>query len=241
MLLFVPRESENGHRIIGNAFAVLGFLVSLPLLWRFDAATPGYQFRENVDWIPSIGAHYTLGIDGISYLLVMLTTALGLISILSSWSAIQTRRKEYYILFLLLQVGMLGVFMALDFFLFYLFWEVMLVPMYFLIGVWGSDRRLYAAIKFFLYTLAGSVLMLLAILTLYYRAHEVTGQPYTFDIPDAAGRRAAVLDAPAAVPVLGLLLRLRHQGADVPVPHLAARRAHRSAHGRLRHSGGRAA
>ena len=99
----------------------------------------------------------------------MLTTLLGAISILSSWSAIQTRKKEYYILFLLLQTGMLGVFMSLDFFLFYLFWEVMLVPMYFLIGVWGSDRRLYAAIKFFLYTLAGSVLMLLAILALYFK------------------------------------------------------------------------
>ena len=183
VLLFVPRESENGHRILGNLFGVLGFLVSLPLLWRFDSAIPGYQFHENANWIPSIGAHYTLGIDGISFLMVILTTSLGLISILSSWSAIQMRRKEYYILFLLLQVGMLGVFMSLDFFLFYLFWEVMLVPMYFLIGVWGSERRLYAAIKFFLYTLAGSVLMLLAILTLYYRAHEVTGQPYTFDIP----------------------------------------------------------
>ena len=183
LLLFVPRESENAHRVLGNAFGVLGFLVSLPLLWRFDPAVAGYQFRESLEWIPSIGARYTLGIDGISYLLVMLTTLLGLISILSSWSAIQIRKKEYYILFLLLQVGMLGVFMALDFFLFYLFWEVMLVPMYFLIGVWGSERRLYAAIKFFLYTLAGSVLMLLAILALYYRAHEVTGQPYTFDVP----------------------------------------------------------
>ena len=118
----------------------------------------------------------------------MLTTILGAISILSSWSAIQNRKKEYYILFLLLQTGMLGVFMSLDFFLFYLFWEVMLVPMYFLIGVWGSDRRLYAAIKFFLYTLAGSVLMLLAILALYYRAHEVTGAArYTFDIPTLLG------------------------------------------------------
>ena len=137
----------------------------------FNVGIAGYQFRETADWIPSIGAHYTLGIDGISFLLVMLTTLLGAISILSSWSAIKMRKKEYYILFLLLQVGMLGVFMSLDFFLFYLFWEVMLVPMYFLIGVWGSDRRLYAAIKFFLYTLAGSVLMLLAILALYYRAH----------------------------------------------------------------------
>src|ERR1700676_3644520 len=185
LLLFVPRDSENAHRVIGNLFAFLGLIVSLPLLWRFslDPGAPRFQFSENANWIPSIGAHYTLGIDGISLLLVILTTFLGAISILSSWSAIKMRTKEYYILFLLLQVGMLGVFMALDFFLFYLFWEVMLVPMYFLIGVWGSDRRLYAAIKFFLYTLAGSVLMLLAILALYYRAQEVTGAPYTFDIP----------------------------------------------------------
>ncbi len=129
---------------------------------------PGFQLIEKAAWIPSIGADYRLGIDGISLLLIMLTTLLGAIAILSSWSAIKTRVKEYYILLLLLQVGMLGVFMSLDFFLFYVFWEVMLVPMYFLIGVWGSDRRLYAAIKFFLYTLAGSVLMLLAILAMYY-------------------------------------------------------------------------
>ena len=189
VLLFVPREWDNAQRVIGNVFGMLGLVVSLPLIWRFQIGTPGYQFRESYDWIPSIGAHYSLGIDGISFLLVMLTTILGAISILSSWSAIQTRKKEYYILFLLLQTGMLGVFMALDFFLFYLFWEVMLVPMYFLIGVWGSDRRLYAAIKFFLYTLAGSVLMLLAILALYYRAHEVAGAgaPYTFDIPTLLG------------------------------------------------------
>src|SRR5690242_1620763 len=162
---------------------MLGFVVSLPLVWRFQIGTPGYQFRENYDWIPSIGAHYSLGIDGISFLLVMLTTLLGTISILSSWSAIQNRKKEYYILFLLLQTGMLGVFMALDFFLFYLFWEVMLVLMYFLIGVWGSDRRLYAAIKFFLYTLAGSVVMLLAILALYFYAPVPAGGTRTFDVP----------------------------------------------------------
>ena len=163
-LLFVPRESENGHRILGNLFAFVGFILSLPLIWRFSLSPTAdrYQFVENHDWIPSIGAHYSLGIDGISLLLVMLTTFLGMIAILSSWSAIHLRTKEYYILFLLLQVGMLGVFMSLDFFLFYMFWEVMLVPMYFLIGVWGSERRLYAAIKFFLYTLAGSVVMLLA-------------------------------------------------------------------------------
>src|SRR3979490_2839606 len=180
LLLFVPRESENAHRVIGNLFAFLGLIVSLPLMWRLSLApdAPRFQFYENHEWIPSIGAHYTLGIDGISLCLVILTTLLGAISILSSWDAIKIRRKEYYILFLLLQVGMLGVFMALDFFLFYMFWEVMLVPMYFLIGVWGSDRRLYAAIKFFLYTLVGSVIMLLGILALYFKSGGGT-----FDVP----------------------------------------------------------
>src|SRR5258705_5135822 len=185
LLLFVPRDSENAHRVIGNLFAFLGLIVSLPLMWRFSLApdAPRFQFYENHEWVPSIGAHYTLGIDGISLCLVILTTLLAAISILSSWDAIKIRRKEYYILFLLLQVGMLGVFMALDFFLFYMFWEVMLVPMYFLIGVWGSDRRLYAAIKFFLYTLAGSVVMLLGILALYFYAPAAADGTRTFDVP----------------------------------------------------------
>jgi len=178
LLLFVPRESGNAHRVLGNLFGMLGFIVSLPLVAWFQVGKSGYQFQETASWIPSIGATYHLGIDGISFLLVMLTTLLGAISILSSWSAIQLRKKEYYILFLLLQTGMLGVFMSLDFFLFYVFWEVMLVPMYFLIGVWGSDRRLYAAIKFFLYTLAGSVVMLLGILAIYFKAGGAT-----FDVP----------------------------------------------------------
>jgi NADH-quinone oxidoreductase subunit M len=181
-LLFIPRESQTLHRIVGNFFGILGFAVSIPLVLHFPVGFQDFTFRESADWIPSIGARYSLGIDGISFLLVMLTTVLGMIAILSSWSAIQTRTKEYYILLLLLQTGMLGVFMSLDFFLFYVFWEVMLVPMYFLIGVWGSDRRLYAAIKFFLYTLAGSVLMLLGILALYFNAAKATGVQ-TFDIP----------------------------------------------------------
>ena len=237
VLLFVPRDSENAHRVIGNLFGFLGLIVSLPLIWRFSLARRArYQFRETHDWIPSIGAHYSLGIDGISLLLVMLTTLLGAISILSSWSAIKMRTKEYYILFLLLQVGMLGVFMSLDFFLFY--------------HVLGSDARadvfpdrrvgqrppLYAAIKFFLYTLVGSVLMLLGILALYFTGAGGVHVRHSH----AAGVRPAVLDTHyAGAAVLGVLLRLRDQGADVPVPHLAARRAHRSAHGRLRHPGGR--
>ena len=182
LLLAVSRESQMLHRLVGNLFGVLGFVVSLPLVMHFPVGSAGYEFKESAAWIPSIGAKYALGIDGISLLLVMLTTFLGMLAILSSWAAIQTRTKEYYILMLLLQTGMLGVFLSLDFFLFYVFWEVMLVPMYFLIGVWGSERRLYAAIKFFLYTLAGSVIMLLAILALYFNAEKMN-IVQTFDIP----------------------------------------------------------
>jgi NADH-quinone oxidoreductase subunit M len=182
LLMFVPRDEQFLHRVVGNLFGALGFLVSLPLVTRFRIGESGYSFKESAAWIPSIGARYSLGIDGISLLLIMLTTLLGMLAILSSWSAIQQRTKEFYILMLLLQTGMLGVFMSLDFFLFYVFWEVMLVPMYFLIGVWGSERRLYAAIKFFLYTLAGSVIMLLGILALYFNATKNTGVQ-TFDIP----------------------------------------------------------
>jgi NADH-quinone oxidoreductase subunit M len=182
LLLFLPRAKENAHRIAGNVFGVLGFLVSLPLIRWFKPGWGHFAFEETAEWIPSIGAKYHLGIDGISLLLVMLTTLLGMIAILSSWSAIHARTKEYYILLLLLQTGMIGVFVSLDFFLFYVFWEVMLVPMYFLIGVWGSDRRLYAAIKFFLYTLAGSVVMLLAILALYFYTPVEPGATRTFDV-----------------------------------------------------------
>ena len=187
LLLFVPRENKNAVRWIANIFALAGLLVSLPLVPWFWAQRfqPGFKFIEGAPntWIPSIGAGFYLGIDGISFLLIMLTTLLGWISILSSWSAIEERTKEYYAWFLVLQTGMLGVFMALDFFLFFVFWEAMLVPMYLLIGIWGGPRKLYAAIKFFLYTLLGSVLMLLGILFLYFNNHSVTGV-YTFSIPE---------------------------------------------------------
>ncbi len=182
-LLFIPAENKNAIRWWGNVVMFVGFLVSLPLVFWFSSApaTEGlFKFVEKAPWIPAIGASYHLGIDGISLLLIMLTTVLGFLATLSSWSGIQERTKEYYAMFMLLQAGMLGVFMSLDLFLFYVFWEVMLVPMYFIIGVWGGPRKLYAAIKFFLYTLAGSVLMLLGILALYFRYHTDTGR-YTFN------------------------------------------------------------
>ena len=167
VLLFLPASNRGLIRIWANLTSLAGFLVSLPLVFRFGKNVAGFQFEEHFDWIPSLGAHYHLGMDGISLLLVMLTTMMGFIATLCSWSAIEDRAKEYYAMFLLLQTGMIGVFISLDFFLFYVFWEVMLLPMYFLIGIWGGPRREYAAIKFFLFTLVGSVLMLVAILVLY--------------------------------------------------------------------------
>jgi NADH-quinone oxidoreductase subunit M len=182
VLLFIPSENARAIKIWANVAAFLGFLVSLPLVFNFDP-TKDFQFPERAAWIPSIGASYHIAIDGLGLLLVMLTTLLGFIAILSSWNAIQTRLKEYYAFFLLLQTAMLGVFMARDFLLFFVFWETVLVPMYFIIAIWGGERRVYAAIKFMIFTLIGSVLMLLGILMLYYQ-HWVQFQTYSFDIAD---------------------------------------------------------
>jgi NADH-quinone oxidoreductase subunit M len=181
LLLFVNKQNENAIRWIANVFAFVGFVVSIPLWFNYNPQDAEYQFVERLPWIPSVGAEYFLGIDGFSMLLILLTTMMGFIAVLSSWNAITERVKEYYIFLLMLQTGMLGAFMALDFLLFFLFWEVMLVPMYFLIGIWGSANRLYSAIKFFLYTLVGSVVMLLGILAMYFAYHADTGV-YTFDV-----------------------------------------------------------
>ena len=181
LLLFVNKRHEDAIRWIANLFALAGFVVSLPLWFWYESANPGWQFQEHAEWIPSIGASYFLAVDGFSALMVLLTTLMGVIAILSSWTAITERVKEYYIFMLVLQTGMIGAFVSLDFLLFFLFWEVMLVPMYFLIGVWGGGRRLYSAVKFFLYTLVGSVVMLLGILALYFYNIEA-GNPATFDV-----------------------------------------------------------
>ncbi len=209
VLLFVPKENKSAVRWIANFFSLGGFLISLPLVPMFWAQRfePGFKFIEGTpnNWIPSIGAGYVIGIDGISFLLIMLTTLLGWISILSSWTAIENRVKEYYVWFLILQTGMLGVFMALDFFLFFVFWEAMLVPMYLLIGIWGGPRKLYAAIKFFLYTLAGSVLMLLGILFLYFHHHVLTGI-YTFSLTALYETAPKIYSDPAYGPTIATVL-----------------------------------
>jgi NADH-quinone oxidoreductase subunit M len=181
LLLFVGRERMGFIRNLAFVFSLASFVVSLLLPINYDPSTAAVQFSEQANWIPSIGVSYFFGLDGISLWLVMLTTFLSPIAVLCSFESIKQRAKEYYIFLLVLETGMLGVFLSLDFFLFYVFWEVMLVPMYFLIGVWGSDRRLYSAIKFFLYTLFGSVVMLLGILAIYFYAGPRLGH-YTFNV-----------------------------------------------------------
>jgi len=185
ILLLPPfKGRDNAVRWTANLVGLLGFLVSLPLWFWYDRQAGGFQLVERHPWIASIGVQYLFGVDGITVLLILLTTLLGAIAILSSWTAITDRVRGYYVFILLLQTGMLGVFCALDMFLFYVFWEVMLVPMYFLIGIWGGARRLYAAIKFFLYTLVGSVVMLLGILALYFQSKKVPAfaETGTFDV-----------------------------------------------------------
>ncbi len=175
LVALLPRESQRAIRGWATAISVVEFLASLALWSGFVASESGWQFEERRSWLPGLGASYHLGMDGISLLLVLLTTLLTAVSVISSYRAVGHKTREYYALLLVLETGMLGTFVALDLLLFYIFWEGMLVPMYFLIGVWGGPRRIYAAIKFFLYTMAGSVLMLVAILWLYFLHRQVAG------------------------------------------------------------------
>ncbi len=181
-LLLVPRRHVTFLKSAAVAIAVLTFALSVPLYTGFNGDSADYQFEESRAWMPSLGVSYHVGIDGISLLLVLLTTFLSPLAIASAWHAVEDRLKEFVVTLLVLETGMLGVFVSLDLFLFYVFWEAMLIPMYFLIGVWGGPRRIYAAIKFVLYTMVGSVLMLVAILALYHQHGAATGT-YTFDVP----------------------------------------------------------
>jgi NADH-quinone oxidoreductase subunit M len=163
----IPRSSPQASRNFGIAIALATFVASLGLLIWFDRGVGGEQFTVDMPWISTPEIHFHVAIDGISLWLILLSTLLTPICMLVSWQAVQDRVKEFFAFLLLLEFGLVGVFMAQDLFLFYVFWEVSLVPMYFLIGIWGHDRRIYAAVKFFLYTMAGSMLMLVAIIYLY--------------------------------------------------------------------------
>jgi NADH-quinone oxidoreductase subunit M len=193
LLALFPASAARAARTFALAVATLEFLVSIPLWTRFAAASAGFQFAESIDWIPDYGITYAVGIDGLSLVLILLTTLLTPVSLLFSVTHIEKEVRGFSIAFLLLETGMIGSLAALDLALFYVFWEVMLVPMYFIIGIWGGTRRIYAAMKFFLFTMAGSLLMFLAILYLAVRHHTVTGE-WSFLLEDLA-----TLDLPAGV------------------------------------------
>jgi NADH-quinone oxidoreductase subunit M len=182
MLMLMPREQVQGLRRSAFFYSLIPFALSLVLFAKFDSTQASFQFVEKAAWIPSFNIHYYVGVDGISLFLVLLTTFLTPLVILASWGDIEKRVREYMIFMLLLESGMLGAFLALDLFLFYVFWEVMLVPMYFIIGVWGGPRRVYAAIKFVLFTMTGSLPMLVAILYLVWSYAQAHGGQVSFDL-----------------------------------------------------------
>ncbi len=181
MLLFL-RGRASAYKATALVTSLATFALSVYLYTQFKTDTAAFQFQENFRWIESFGIRYHVGVDGISMLMIMLTTFLSVIAIIGSWNYVKDRELAFFISLLLLETGMIGVFTAMDLFLFYVFWEIQLIPMYFIIGIWGGERRIYAAIKFFLYTFAGSVLMLVAILAVvfWYSSHGAGG--VTFDI-----------------------------------------------------------
>jgi NADH-quinone oxidoreductase subunit M len=176
-MFVVLMTSEESAKKVALLAALIEFVMSLPLWPLFQDAASGFQFATSIPWIPQWGISYRLGLDGISVLLLLLTTFLWPLTILGSFKYIARRQKAFYAMMLLLETGVIGVFAATDLFLFFMFWEIMLVPMYFIIGIWGGERRIYAAIKFFLYTAIGSLLMLVAILYLFFKYKALTGVP----------------------------------------------------------------
>jgi NADH-quinone oxidoreductase subunit M len=181
LLFLLPDGNARVIRLFANIATAVTFVVSLLLIPSFHTNTSGFQLVERASWIPSIGAQYLIGIDGISLVLILLSTLMSFVAVLCSWNSVPERAKLYYAMILLLETGIIGVFVSLDLFLFYIFWDVVLIPMYFIIGIFGGSRRSYAAIKFFLYTLLGSVFLLLGILALYFQYGQATGA-YTFEL-----------------------------------------------------------
>lgn len=166
LILFINKNQTNTIKYAGIGISTITFIFSLILYFQFDPANPDFQFIDKFQWINGLHIHFHVGVDGMSLLLVLLTTFLTPLTLVSSWSSIQDKVKEFTFFFLMLEVGMLGVFISLDLFLFYIFWEAMLIPMYFIIGIWGGKERIYAAVKFFIYTMFGSLLMLVALIWL---------------------------------------------------------------------------
>ena len=184
-VMCTPKSETSLHRGLGLAFTTITLLVSLMVLGSYRLPEPGFQFVFDVEWIPALGAHFKTGVDGMSIFLVLLTTLLMPLTLLCTGKAIERNVREFIAAMLVLETGMLGAFVALDIFLFYVFWEVMLIPMYLLIGIWGGQRRLYASIKFVIYTMVGSLLMLVAILYMVAQYKQLSGH-YSFDYEQLA-------------------------------------------------------
>ena len=180
-IMCTPKTEQSLQRGLGITFTAINFLVSLAVLRYFDPKASGFQLVFDTEWIPGLGAHFKTGIDGISLYLVILTTLLMPLTLLGTRASVERHAREFMAAMLVLEAGMLGAFVALDLFLFYTMWEVMLIPMYLLIGIWGGQRRLYASIKFVIYTMVGSLCMLVAIFYVYVKAGAVLGT-YTTDL-----------------------------------------------------------
>jgi len=181
-LFFVNNQRKQTVKLVGIVTSLVTFVLSLHLYFYFDSGVTGFQFVQQFVWIGGLNISYHVGIDGLSLLMILLTTFLTPIALLGTWNSIERRIKEYTMMILLLETGMIGVFASLDLFLFYIFWEAMLIPMYFIIGLWGGQERVYAAVKFFLYTLFGSLLMLVAIIALGYVASTEPGGAFTTNL-----------------------------------------------------------
>ena len=231
-VLWAPEERAK-H--LALRWSALTFLLSLGLWWAYDPGLGGgYQLLSSTPWIGQWGASYAVGLDGISLFMVLLTTLTTPLAILGSFNYITKRERAFYALMLLLEVGVVGVFAAADLFLFYVFFELTLVPMYFIVGIWGGERRIYAAVKFFLYTAFGSLLMLVGVLYLYFRARTLTGAP-SFAFLDLM--QVSLSPVEQLWLLRGVRPRLCDQGPTLPVPHLAARRARRGADSRVGRAG----
>ena len=205
IILLIPKTKENFIRYFTLAITVICLGLAIFIWTQFNTGVAGYQIQHKIDWIPDLGISYHLGIDGMSMLLVFLTTLLAVTACLASFT-IKTRVKEYFSLYLLLITGLIGVFVALDLVMFYVFWEIVLVPMYFLIAIWGGERKLYASIKFFIYTLVGSLFMLVAILAIYFTAKDGQGNLlHTFSIPQLVANAGGFKNWVLALPAFGAM------------------------------------
>ncbi len=183
LIAFLPGNEPRVHKALGLVGSGITFVFSLALLGVYDWNLAGFQSVDDYSWIPALGARWTLGMDGLSLPLILLTTFLTPLTLIGSWSAIEKKVKEFTIAMLILETGMLGSLMAVDLLVFYVFWEVMLVPMYLIIGIWGGKQRIYATVKFFIYTMAGSLLMLIGIIWLYLKAGGTFSLPRLLDVP----------------------------------------------------------